>query len=143
MALTGNISRAFGVAPAPIFARIPCADGSTTAITFYKGAALSMASGYAQRLAGANTVFLGFCEENFVHTGAAGTKSVTVRLCGTVQLAIAGTLAVTDFGAAMYATDDNTFKKTSTSALKIGNLVQFVSTDQGIVHFYSDALLVA
>lgn len=143
MALTANISRAFGVAPAPVFIRVPCADGSSAAIRFYRGAALSMASGYAKRLAGADTVFLGFCEEDFNHTGAAGTKYVTVRACGSVQLAIAGTLAVTDFGAAMYATDDNTFKKTSTSALKIGNLLQFVSTTEGIVNFYSDALLVA
>lgn len=52
-----------------------------------------------------------------------------------MRLPIAGTLAQTDIGVTVYASDDGTFTKTAGSNTAIGKLEEFISTTKGWVHF--------
>lgn len=103
----------------------------------YVGAAVSVeaASGLLRALNVADG-FAGFAEEFVDMTGLSdGTRMCKVRVRGEILLTIAGTLLITDFAGAIYATDSDTFKRTSTSALQIGRLSQFVSASKGWVMF--------
>lgn len=107
----------------------------------YEGAAVGEnASGYARPLV-AGDVFLGFAQRKVDNSaGSAGDVNVTVKRRGSIQLAV-GSLAITDNdGVAVYASDDATFTKTSTSNSLIGYVSRFVSTGVGVVDF--DAALV-
>lgn len=102
----------------------------------YEGAAVGevAASGHARPLQGGDA-FLGFAERKADNSAGAATDiDVTVRTHGRVQLPIA-TLAAVDVGVPIYASDDNTFTKTSTSNTKIGTCIRFVSSGVGIVEF--------
>jgi hypothetical protein len=106
----------------------------------YQGAAVGVvaASGHAQPLANPNQ-FAGFATETCNNAGgAAAAKRVKVRTRGLVELAVAD-VAITDYGAAVYATDDNTFTLTSTSAVLVGYVHRFVSTGVAIVRFDAPA----
>lgn len=106
----------------------------------YLGAALSDAggAGVVGPLVGTE-VFRGFAMANRDNSaGAAGALKVPVRRKGEVYLAIAGTLAQTDIGVTVYASDDGTFTKTATANCAIGKLVEFVSTTHGWVAFEAD-----
>jgi hypothetical protein len=59
---------------------------------------------------------------------------VRVRRQGTIVLPI-GSLAATNIGAPVYASDDDTFTLTATSNTKIGTVVRFVSSGVGVVAF--------
>lgn len=80
----------------------------------YEGAAVGdNGSGYARPLQ-AGDYFYGFAEQNADNAaGAAGDVKVRVRTQGAVQVPISG-LAITNIGAAVYASDDNTFTLTAT-----------------------------
>ncbi len=68
----------------------------------------------------AGDYFYGFAEQNADNVaGAAGDVKVRVRTQGAFELPIAG-LAITDIGAAVYASDDDTFTLTATSNTYIG-----------------------
>jgi hypothetical protein len=109
--------------------------GVIAADIIYEGAAVGdNASGYARPLV-AGDPFLGFATETADNSaGAAGAKNVNLRTSGRVQLAI-GSLAITDLGKQVYASDDNTFTLTATSNSAIGRVVRFVSSGIGIVEF--------
>jgi hypothetical protein len=96
-------------------------------------------SGYARALV-AGDKFLGFALEPQDNTnGAAGALTVQVRKEGAVQLSI-GSLAITDKGKAVYASDDNTFTLTATSNSFVGRVSRFVSSGVGIVRFEPGSL---
>jgi hypothetical protein len=102
----------------------------------YQGAAVGVvaASGHAQPLANPNQ-FAGFAEETCNNAGgAAAAKRVKVRTQGLVKLAI-GSLAITDYGAPVYATDDDTFTLSASNAVLVGYVHRFVETGVGIVRF--------
>ena len=101
----------------------------------YQGAAVGdNGSGYARPLV-AGDPFLGFSEFNVDNTGgSAGDIGVRVKREGAVQLPVAS-LAITDVGKDVYASDDNTFVLTATSNSHIGVVRAFVSTGVGIVEF--------
>jgi len=82
-------------------------------------------SGNARNLVAADT-FLGFAEKEADNSsGSAGDIDVKVRRRGRVVLAV-GSAVATDVGANIYASDNNTFTKTSTSNSLIGTASRFV-----------------
>jgi len=101
----------------------------------YQGAAVGdNGSGYARPLV-AGDPFLGFAEAQVDNaSGAAAARNVRVRRNGRVQLSI-GSLAITDVGKPVYASDDDTFTLTQSTNTCIGTVVRFISTGVGIVEF--------
>ena len=100
----------------------------------YEGAAVGLSSGNARPL-NAGDQFVGFCIQNVDNsTGSAGDMRVQVKTYGEIQLAI-GSLAATDVGKPVYASDDDTFTKTSSGNSKIGWCSRYISSGVGIVEF--------
>jgi hypothetical protein len=101
----------------------------------FEGAAVGdNASGYARPLV-AGDPFRGFAEAKADNSaGTAGAKNVRVRAHGMVSLAV-GSLAITDVGKDVYASDDNTFTLTQGSNTRVGYVHRFVSSGVGIVAF--------
>lgn len=101
----------------------------------YQGAAIGdNGSGYARPLV-AGDPFRGFAESRVDNsTGAAGDKSVRARKRGSIKLAISS-LAITDVGKDVYASDDNTFTLTQSTNTRIGYVESWISTGYGIVRF--------
>ncbi len=101
----------------------------------YEGAAVGdNGSGYGRPLT-AGDPFRGFSIEKVDNSaGAAGAKNIRVKERGAVQLAVAS-LAITDVGKDVYASDDNTFVLTEGSNTRIGYVKRFVSSGVGVVRF--------
>ncbi|MDH5541966.1 MAG: cytoplasmic protein [Nitrospinota bacterium] len=105
----------------------------------YEGSAVGdNGSGYARPLV-AGDPFRGFAERKVDNsTGAAGDKNIRVLTRGLVQLSI-GSLAITDVGKDVYASDDDTFTLTQGSNTRIGYVYRFVSSGVGIVAFSANS----
>lgn len=113
-------------------------QGGNTAYTVYKGAVMmvdvSDVDGYAQPMrsgitAATGDVFLGFAAEKVTITSADasnGAKRILIEQPDLVKIPI-GSLAVTDMGDEIFATDDNTFG-TATSGLAVGTL-EYIDAD--------------
>lgn len=101
----------------------------------YEGAAVGdNGAGYARPLT-AGDPFRGFAQQRADNaSGAAGDINVWVRQKGRVVLAI-GSLAITDVGKPVYASDDDTFTLTASTNSFIGRVVRWVSTGYGEVEF--------
>ena len=101
----------------------------------YDGAAVGdNASGYARPLV-AGDPFRGFALRKADNSaGAAGAVNVDVRTHGYVQLAV-GSLAITDVGKDVFASDDNTFTLTQSTNTRIGYVHRYVSSGVGVVAF--------
>lgn len=101
----------------------------------YEGAAVGdNGSGYARPLV-AGDPFRGFAEARADNSvGAAGDKRVRVRRYGGVVLTIAS-IAVTDIGKAVYASDDNTFTLTKGSNTQIGYVFAIDGTNLALVAY--------
>lgn len=103
----------------------------------YIGSIVGSSGGYARGLVAAD-VFLGFSLENVLGGAADGAVSVNVQRRGAVQIALAS-LAVTDIGKKVYASDDGTFTLTAMSNSYIGTVLRWVSTGIGILSFDAGA----
>lgn len=103
----------------------------------YEGAAVGdNASGYARPLA-AGDHFLGFAERKADNSaGSAGDINVRVLRRGLVKLPITS-LAITDVGKDVYASDDDTFTLTKSTSTRIGYVYRWLSTGYGIIAFDS------
>lgn len=102
----------------------------------YEGAAVGIVagSGHARPLIAADK-FAGFAERTADNSaGSAAAINVRAIDSGKIQLSIAS-LVATSIGAAVYASDDNTFTLVSTSNTKIGTVARFVSAGVGVVDF--------
>lgn len=102
----------------------------------YEGAAVGVVagSGHVRPLA-AGDQFAGFAVEQTDNSaGAAAALNARLIEKGKIQLAV-GSLAITDIGAPVYASDDNTFTLTATSNSLIGFVRRVVSTGVGVVDF--------
>lgn len=101
----------------------------------YEGAAVGdNGSGYARPLQ-AGDPFRGFATQQCDNSsGSAGDKRVRTRTKGRIQLSITS-LAITDVGKDVYASDDNTFTLTQSTNTRIGHVVQYVSSGVGIIEF--------
>ena len=104
----------------------------------YQGSAVGdNAAGYARALV-AGDPFRGFAVKQADNTtGAAGDINVNVYHEGQIQLAVTS-LAITDVGKYVYASDDNTFSLTESTGTYIGRVKRYVSSGVGIVEFCVD-----
>lgn len=114
-------------------------QAGSTAYTVYKGAIMMMdvsdVDGYGQPMqstitAASGDIFLGIAEEKVSITSSDtsdDTKDVLIATSGLWGFPV-GSLAVTDIGAPIYASDDTTITTTSTNALWIGTLVNVDAT---------------
>ena len=102
----------------------------------YEGAAVGEnGSGYFRPLVAADP-FAGFAERTVDNSaGAAGAVNVRVKPRGRVILPVVGVTAVTDEGATVYASDDDTFTLTSTSNSAIGKITRYISGTTVEVYF--------
>ena len=100
--------------------------------TIYRGVFVGDdAAGYARALV-AGDPFRGIAQKQADNSsGAAADIEVQTHL-DAVQLAV-GSLAITDVGQDVYASDDNTATLTQGSNTRIGYVKQFISTGIGIV----------
>ena len=104
----------------------------------YGGAAVGIvkASGHARPLTSADE-FAGFAQRQCDNsTGAAADKTVRVVRAGIVTLAISGAV-ITDVGAHVWASDDDTFQFHGSGGVYIGKIVRWVSS--GVVDVQFDA----
>lgn len=102
----------------------------------YRGAAVGIVSGtgYARPLA-AGDKFVGFAEATADNSaGAAGAINVRVLHRGKVQVTVSG-IAITDIGASLYASDDDTFTKTSSGNSLVGKVHRYVGANTCVVAF--------
>lgn len=101
----------------------------------YEGAAVGdNASGYGRPLV-AGDPFRGFALEKCDNAaGSAGDKNIKVRRFGDVQLTISS-IAITDVGKDVYASDDNTFTLTKGSNTRIGYVKRYVTANTCVVAF--------
>lgn len=101
----------------------------------FEGAAVGEnGSGYMRPLV-AGDPFVGFAERKVDNsTGSAGDADVRVRHSGQVKLNVAS-VAITDLGAPVFASDDDTFVLTQSTNSMIGRVVRFISTGVCVVGF--------
>src|SRR5689334_8311964 len=99
----------------------------------YEGSAVGLTSGYARPLT-AGDIFGGFALESATGTAVDGVTRVNVKPSGLVQLAITS-IAVTDIGKVVYASDDGTFTLTQSTNSPIGRVHRWISTGNVIVAF--------
>jgi len=105
----------------------------------YEGAAVGIvsASGHARPLV-AGDKFAGFAEATVDNSaGAAAAKSVRVITNGLIQLPVTS-VAITDIGKAVYASDDDTFSLTQSTSTPIGRVHRYVSAGVAVVAFNAD-----
>lgn len=103
----------------------------------YEGAAVGdNGSGYARPLTSGDP-FRGFAEQRADNSsGAAGDINVRVKRKGLVQLTVTS-VAITDVGRPVYATDDNTFALAGIGT-RIGYVERYVDTNTAVVAFDAD-----
>lgn len=105
----------------------------------YRGAAVGSSSGNARPLV-AGDVFMGFAAANADNSaGSAGDVGVDVITEGEVYLSITGISAVSNYAAAVYASDDDTFTTASTSNTQIGKVTQWDTGTNAWVKFQGSA----
>lgn len=106
----------------------------------YEGAAVgSNSSGYAKPIANGDK-FCGFADERIDNSGGSdGEKTIRIRKKGSVLLDISS-ITLADINKSVYATDDNTFTLSATSAVYIGQISRVDSSDLAVVEFDAAAL---
>lgn len=126
MALSANTPRAYELGDSN---SLPVKASSV----IYVGSAVGLTAGYARALVAGDT-FGGFSQESVTGTSSDGGARVGVKSRGLIQLSVTS-VAVTDIGADVYASDDGTFTLTSTSNTLVGKVHRFVSSGVAIVSF--------
>lgn len=106
------------------------------AATINAGAALGKdGTGYARPLQ-AGDRFLGFAEHQADNAGgSAGDLRVTARLRGRVRLPVAGATVAANGGAAVYASDDDTFTLTAGTNSLMGFVSRWIGGTDCVVDF--------
>jgi hypothetical protein len=136
--LAADSKRFFESEPAPVFNDLPVVASDI----IYEGAAVGdNASGYMRPLSGGDP-FRGFAARRVDNSsGSAGDKSVLLRSNGIVSLAVTSAAAVTDVGAIVYASDDDTFTLVGgTGKTAIGKVHRWVSSTTCLVAFQAEPL---
>jgi len=101
----------------------------------YEGACCGFSSGLIRPLVAAD-LFAGFAKYQCNNDGgAASAKNVQLIDEGDVVLNVTGVTGVTDVDDVVYADDDNTFTKTSSSNSAIGKITRWITGTQCVVHF--------
>lgn len=102
----------------------------------YEGAAVGLviASGHARPLTSVDQ-FVGFAETKADNSaGSAADINIRVKKEGVVKLAVSGAV-ITDVGAPVYASDDNTFTFIKTGGVYIGKVIEFVASGYVMVAY--------
>jgi len=108
--------------------------GILAAVEIFEGAACGESSGYIRQLV-AGDPFRGFAVRGVDNTaGANGAKNIELNRKGVIKLAIAS-IAITDEGKSVYASDSNTFTLTATGNTRIGYVIRVESTGVALVAF--------
>ncbi len=98
------------------------------------GSAVGLTSGYARQLTAGDT-FVGFADAHVNNTVASdGAATIPVRRRGLIQLTITS-VAVTDVGSDVYASDGATFTLTASTNTLIGKVHRYVAANTAIVAF--------
>lgn len=97
------------------------------------GSAVGLTSGYARQL-NAGDIFVGFANESVAAQTNDGDAYVEVKTRGRVLLTISS-VAVTDIGKPVYASDGNAFTLTASTNSHIGRVVRVAATDTAVVAF--------
>lgn len=125
MALSKDTPRNYDPAVPPMFVDIP----GKVSTTIYEGAAVTDdgGGGEVDGLLAASEGFIGFVEEGVVTNSTTSDVNVRIRTQGIIKdLAVTGLDADTDYGVAVYASDNGTFTLTSTTTnVQIGKVLQY------------------
>lgn len=108
----------------------------------YEGAAVGLvvSTGHARPLTSAD-IFVGFAEKQVDNsTGAAAALNVRVVKSGSVYLPVTGAV-ITDIGAPVYASDDNTFSFSPVSGVFVGTARQFQASGYVTVEFNAGVMV--
>lgn len=119
----------------------------TASTKIFAGSAVGLSSSLARPLVAADP-FGGFCTEYCDSTVSANPAIPTigyalrakVKSKGVVKLSVVGASGVTNEGAAVYASDDNTFTLTSTSNTLIGKVLRWETGTLCLVAFEATRL---
>ncbi len=129
--LAADLKRPYEVNEDPVYNDVPCVASDTV----YEGAAVGDSSGNGRPLVAADN-FMGFAAARAANeSGSAGDITVRVRTKGQVQLSVTGVTSADDFGAPVYADDDNAFTLTSSSNSAVGKIHRWISGTNAIVAF--------
>lgn len=104
-----------------------------SAEAIYEGSAVGVTSGYARQL-NAGDIFAGFAQAGVAAPSTDGGDTVRVKTKGKVVLPISS-VAVTDIGKPVYASDGATFTLTASTNSHIGRVVRMHGTDLAVVEF--------
>lgn len=104
-----------------------------SASAIFEGSAIGLTSGYARQLA-AGDKFQGFALCDVASQSSDGAARVRVRAAGRIVLTVAS-VAVTDIGKPVYASDGNAFTLTASTNSHIGRVVDVYGTNLAIVEY--------
>lgn len=139
--LTVDTPRSYDPAFPPMFMHI----AGKVSTTIYEGAAVTDdgSGGECDGLLAGSEAFLGFVERGVITNATTSDVNVLIRQQGVIKnLAVTGLDADTDYGAAVYASDNNTFTLTSSSTfVQIGKVQGYKGVSgYGDVFFQSAAV---
>ena len=102
----------------------------------YEGSAIGFVSGYHRQLASTDE-FCGFALNDVASQSSDGAAYVRTRRKGVIALTISS-IAVTDIGKPVYASDGNAFTLTAGTDAHIGRVVGVYAADTALVAFDAD-----
>jgi hypothetical protein len=127
MALSADTPRQYDPAVPPMFVDLP----GKVSTTFYEGGAVTDEGGTGEvDVLTASEGFVGFVEKYALTTATTAAVRVKVRTQGIMKnVACTGLDAHTDYGVAVYMSDNGTFTLTSTTTnVQIGKVLQWTGT---------------
>lgn len=127
MALSADTPRQYDPAVDPIFIEIP----GKVSTTFYEGGAVTDEGGTGEAdVLTASEGFIGFVERGVTTTATTAAVRVKIRTQGIMKNApVTGLDAHTDYGVAVYMSDNGTFTLTSTTTnVQVGKVLQWTGT---------------
>jgi hypothetical protein len=110
-----------------------------TGSTIYEGSMVGVivASGYARAYVSGD-IFVGHCREKVINAGASGSVNVSV-LRGSYRLRVTlASVAITDVGKHVYASDDATYTLTQGTGNGVGVVHRYVTTNTCVVEFVAN-----
>ena len=102
----------------------------------YEGSAIGITSGYCRHLA-AGDKFMGFALQDVPSQTSDGDAYVRLRTKGRIVLTVTS-VAVTDIGKPVFASDGNAFTLTQSTNSHIGRVVGVYGTNLAVVDFDSE-----
>lgn len=105
--------------------------------TIYEGSLVGLSSGYARALTALDT-FVGIAQKGCVETTAAnGGETCRVRAGVWREEFTLASVAITDVGKPVYATDDGTLSLTPGAYSAVGKVIRYISSNLAEVEFHT------